>query len=90
MTATSVNSTLKPNIGVYTDPQHNLYIADASPSAEDVQSGDALEHGEVTIQIRSTGICGSVDILLLGENRVGTDTSIAPMFISGTLDVSAL
>lgn len=58
MSGTSVKLTLKPNIGVYTDPEHNLYIADASPSAEEVMNGDTLGLGEVTIQIRSTGICG--------------------------------
>lgn len=58
MSGTSAKPTLKPNIGVYTDPEHNLYIAEASPSAEEVAKGDTLGPGEVTIQIRSTGICG--------------------------------
>jgi len=49
---------LKKNIGVYTDPDHNLYIADASPHHEDVTDPSKLKHGEVVIQIRSTGICG--------------------------------
>ncbi|RPB13723.1 GroES-like protein [Morchella conica CCBAS932] len=55
----AVKSSLKPNIGVYTDPQHNLYIAEATPSVEEIQKGDTLEPGEVVIQVRSTGICGS-------------------------------
>jgi L-iditol 2-dehydrogenase len=54
----AVKSSLKPNIGVYTDPQHNLYIAEATPSVEEIQKGDTLEPGEVVIQVRSTGICG--------------------------------
>lgn len=55
----SVASTLtKPNIGVYTNPNHDLWIADASPSLEDVKTGAGLKPGEVTVEIRSTGICG--------------------------------
>ncbi|KAF7548283.1 hypothetical protein G7046_g8733 [Stylonectria norvegica] len=54
-----VKSTLKPNVGVYTNPNHDLWIAEAGPSAESVKSGSDLKEGEVTIAIRSTGICGS-------------------------------
>ena len=53
-------SGLKRNIGVYTDPDHNLYIADAAPHHEDVTDPSKLKHGEVVIRIRSTGICGLV------------------------------
>ncbi|KAL7269108.1 L-arabinitol 4-dehydrogenase [Rhizina undulata] len=55
----TTTTTLKPNIGVYTDPQHNLYIAEAGPSVEEVQGGESLKEGEVVVQVRSTGICGS-------------------------------
>lgn len=48
----------KPNIGVFTNPQHDLWIADAEPSVDSVKTGEALKPGEVTIAIRSTGICG--------------------------------
>jgi hypothetical protein len=51
---------LKPNIGVYTDPQHNLWIDEADPSSADIQSGAVPAEGEVVVEIRSTGICGSV------------------------------
>jgi L-iditol 2-dehydrogenase len=51
---------LKPNIGVYTDPQHNLWLDKAEPSAADIQSGVAPAEGEVIVAIRSTGICGYV------------------------------
>ena len=54
-TATTVTKT---NIGVYTNPKHDLWIAEATPKAEDVQSGKSLKPGEVTIEVRSTGICG--------------------------------
>ena len=53
-------SNIKPNIGVFTDPKHNLWIDEAQPSAADVQSGAALAQGEVVVEIRSTGICGYV------------------------------
>lgn len=48
----------KPNIGVYTNPQHELWVAEAEPSLESVQKGDSLKEGEVTVGIKSTGICG--------------------------------
>jgi len=61
---------LKPNIGVYTDPQHNLWIDDALPSVENIQKGESLEAGEVVVQIRSTGICGS-DVHFWHAGRIG-------------------
>lgn len=48
----------KANIGVYTNPKHDLWVAPAEPSLEDVQSCANLHEGEVTIAIKSTGICG--------------------------------
>ena len=48
----------KPNVGVYTNPNHDLWIADAQPSLESAKGGEELKEGEVTIAIRSTGICG--------------------------------
>lgn len=51
-------SNLKPNIGVYTDPQHNLWIDKADPPVADIESGAAPGEGEVVVEIRSTGICG--------------------------------
>ncbi|KAM0329357.1 hypothetical protein ACHAQA_004663 [Verticillium albo-atrum] len=49
----------KPNIGVYTNPKHDLWINEAEPTLEQVNSGESLAVGEVTVAIRSTGICGS-------------------------------
>lgn len=54
----TVNKPSKANIGVYTDPQHKLWVAEAQPSLEDVVNGDSLKPGEVTVGIKSTGICG--------------------------------
>lgn len=53
-----VKNALKPNVGVYTNPNHDLWINEAEPSLESVKSGSDLKQGEVTIAIRSTGICG--------------------------------
>ncbi|KAH9984464.1 chaperonin 10-like protein [Russula vinacea] len=61
---------LKPNIGVYTDPQHNLWIDDAVPSVSDIQSGATLAEGEVIVEMRSTGICGS-DVHFWHAGRIG-------------------
>ena len=57
-TTTTIVKPSKANIGVYTNPSHDLWVADAAPSQEDVEKGDALKPGEVTIAIKSTGICG--------------------------------
>ena len=48
----------KANIGVYTNPEHKLWVAEAEPSLESVEKGDSLKAGEVTVGIKSTGICG--------------------------------
>ena len=48
----------KPNVGVFTNPAHKLWIADAEPSLESLATGDTLKAGEVTVAIKSTGICG--------------------------------
>jgi threonine dehydrogenase-like Zn-dependent dehydrogenase len=57
-TATEVKPT-KANIGVYTNPAHDLWVAEAEPSLESVQNGGDLKEGEVMLNIKSTGICGS-------------------------------
>lgn len=50
----------KPNIGVFTNTKHDLWVADATPSLGDVRLGKGLKSGEVTVEVRSTGICGYV------------------------------
>lgn len=68
-----MEKTSKPNIGVYTNPQHELWVADAEPSLESVQKGDSLKEGEVTVGIKSTGICGYVNfprICTFGANEI--------------------
>lgn len=56
-TATIVKPS-KANIGVYTNPAHDLWIHEAKPTVEEVQKGEGLNPGEVTVAVKSTGICG--------------------------------
>lgn len=56
---TDVRFSSKANIGVYTNPAHDLWVAEAEPSLEVVQRGGDLKPGEVLINVKSTGICGS-------------------------------
>lgn len=55
----------KANIGVFTNTNHDLWVAEAQPSLQDVQSGKGLNPGEVTVEVRSTGICGYASIFFL-------------------------
>ncbi|KAK4229736.1 L-arabinitol 4-dehydrogenase [Podospora fimiseda] len=69
MSTTTVKAS-KPNIGVFTNPEHDLWISDAAPSLEAVQTASELREGQVTIAIRSTGICGS-DIHFWKHGNIG-------------------
>ncbi|KAH7156309.1 chaperonin 10-like protein [Dactylonectria macrodidyma] len=71
-----VKSSLKPNIGVYTNPKHDLWVTAAEPSAESVKAGTDLKSGEVSVAIRSTGICGS-DVHFWHAGCIG------PMIVEG-------
>jgi len=63
MSTTTITTTevkpSKPNIGVYTNPEHELWVAEAEPSLEVVSRGGDLKEGEVLLNVKSTGICGS-------------------------------
>ena len=48
----------KPNIGLFTNAQHELYVTQSEPTLETVKKGESLKEGEVTVAVRSTGICG--------------------------------
>ena len=50
----------KSNVGVFTNPAHELWVAEAQPSLETVKKGQDLKEGEVTVCVKSTGICGCV------------------------------
>ena len=55
----STTATLsKSNIGVFTNPAHELWVAESEPRLETIKKGESLKEGEVTIGVRSTGICG--------------------------------
>ncbi|CAF3515969.1 unnamed protein product [Fusarium graminearum] len=73
-----VKTTLKPNVGVYTNPNHDLWVAPAEPSAEAVKSGSDLKQGEVSVAIRSTGICGHL--------KVGDRVAVEPNIPCGTCE----
>ena len=65
-----MSSVEEKNIGLFTDPSHNIYVADALPSLDEVKSGAFLQPGEVTIAVKSTGICGYVLTLrAVGSNH---------------------
>ncbi|CBF88481.1 hypothetical protein AN0942.2 [Aspergillus nidulans FGSC A4] len=66
----------KPNIGVFTNPKHDLWVAESKPTLEEVKSGESLKPGEVTIEVRSTGICGS-DVHFWHAGCIG------PMIVTG-------
>ncbi|KAI1090191.1 GroES-like protein [Rostrohypoxylon terebratum] len=66
----------KANIGVFTNPAHELWIEETGPTVEDVQKGESLKPGEVTVAIKSTGICGS-DVHFWHAGCIG------PMIVEG-------
>lgn len=60
MSTTTATETLSlENTGVFTNPKHDLWVAETGPSLEEVKSGADLKEGEVYIGVKSTGICGS-------------------------------
>ncbi|KAG8529002.1 uncharacterized protein KY384_006691 [Bacidia gigantensis] len=61
---------LEPNIAVFTNPEHELWIAQCDPTVDEVISGSTLKPGEVTVGIKSTGICGS-DVHFWQEGCIG-------------------
>lgn len=66
----------KSNIGVFTNPAHDLWVAEASPALEDVQAAKDLQEGEVYVAVKSTGICGS-DVHFWHAGCIG------PMIVEG-------
>ncbi|KAL1842535.1 hypothetical protein VTJ49DRAFT_5011 [Mycothermus thermophilus] len=66
----------KPNIGVFTNPKHDLWVGETAPSLESVQAVEELREGQVTVAVRSTGICGS-DIHFWKHGCIG------PMIVHG-------
>lgn len=58
--ATVTDTISLPNVGVFTDPEHKLWVAESGPTLDSVKKGQELKEGEVTVGIKSTGICGCV------------------------------
>jgi L-iditol 2-dehydrogenase len=67
-----------PNVGVFTNPAHDLWLAPAEPSLETILESPhaSLSPGEVLIAVRSTGICGS-DVHFWHHGCIG------PMVVEG-------
>ncbi|KAM0189365.1 hypothetical protein ACHAPA_012306 [Fusarium lateritium] len=62
MSSTYTDTELTPttqNVGLYINSEHNLWLDAASPNLDEVRSGSSLQPGEVTVAIKTTGICGS-------------------------------
>lgn len=78
MSASTITTTVpsRPNIGVWTNPKHDLWVAEAEPSLQEAKTGAKLRDGEVTIAIKSTGICGS-DVHFWCHGAIG------PMVVTG-------
>ncbi|KAF3938088.1 hypothetical protein ABW19_dt0205740 [Dactylella cylindrospora] len=74
--------TLKPNTGVYTNPSHKLYIGEASPSINEIESEQLLRPGEVVLEMKATGICGS-DIHFWQHGRIGPTMVVEDEHILG-------
>ena len=55
---TSVETQFKSNVGVYTNPKHELWVAESGPSLDDVKSGKDLGEGDVYVGVKRQG-CGS-------------------------------
>ncbi|MCJ1309662.1 L-arabinitol 4-dehydrogenase [Agyrium rufum] len=72
----STSTITKTNIGVFTNPKHDLWIADSEPTVDQVKQGQTLKEGEVTIGVKATGICGS-DVHFWHAGRIG------PMVVEG-------
>jgi hypothetical protein len=81
-TATETATVTAPNVGVYTNPAHELWVADATPTADEASKGETLKEGEVSIAVKSTGICGQV--ALVDTQAILMFTAL--IYTSGTLE----
>lgn len=82
LTTITMTEEAKPNIGVFTNPNHDLWVAEASPSLDDVKDGKNLAPGEVYIAVKSTGICGS-DVHFWHEGCIGPTMVVRENHILG-------
>ncbi|KAI4272058.1 MAG: hypothetical protein LQ337_005570 [Flavoplaca oasis] len=60
-TTTTIETISKPNVGVFTNPDHKLWVEESKPNLDSLKKGksEELPEGYVTVAIKSTGICGS-------------------------------
>ncbi|KAF2459115.1 L-arabinitol 4-dehydrogenase [Lineolata rhizophorae] len=68
--AAALAQSRKDNIGIYTNPAHELWVSEAGPALEDVVAGRDLKEGEVYLELRCTGICGS-DVHFWHDGSIG-------------------
>ncbi|KAK9386659.1 chaperonin 10-like protein [Lipomyces mesembrius] len=66
----------KPNIGVYTNPKHDLYVSEAEPTSL------IPAQGEVIVHVYATGICGS-DIHFQQHGQIGPTMVVRDEHILG-------
>ncbi|KAK9489702.1 chaperonin 10-like protein [Lipomyces doorenjongii] len=66
----------KPNIGIYTNPNHDLYVAEAEPTSL------IPAQGEVIVHVYATGICGS-DIHFQKHGQIGPTMVVRDEHILG-------
>lgn len=77
MSVTSVQID-KPNIGIFTNPSHELYVGPCEPKSEEINPGP----GEVAVHVVCTGICGS-DIHFQKHGRIGPTMVVREEHILG-------
>ncbi|KAK9454990.1 chaperonin 10-like protein [Dipodascopsis uninucleata] len=68
----------KPNVGVFTNPSHDLYIASCSPDSAALEPAP----GEVIVHVKATGICGS-DIHFQKHGQIGPTMVVREEHILG-------
>ena len=59
-------------------------VADALPKSDEIEKGEGLEPGEITVAIKSTGICGCVYRWARILSNLVPNTDADPTYTSGT------
>ncbi|KAK9475105.1 chaperonin 10-like protein [Dipodascopsis tothii] len=68
----------KPNLGLFTNPKHDLYVAECAPAPAELVPGP----GEVIVHVQATGICGS-DIHFWKHGQIGPTMVVREEHILG-------
>lgn len=71
---------LQENIGVFTNPKHDLYVGPCEPQADSLEH--QCGHDDVVLHIRATGICGS-DVHFQKHGAVGKTMVVRDEHILG-------